>query len=133
MALLSRPELSDGWDPDDDRVVTVWEVTQHSVKLLTLAGGEQATAGLLRSCRRWADLAVATGLCLSSRCAPWRVPLSEVRGRLVGEADRWPVAGPGLLQAERRAGRGPPGWLEGVGGRGQRRLQPVHGRAGPGG
>lgn len=55
VALLARPELPEGWDPDDDRVVTVWEVTQHLVKRLTSAGGEQAAADLLRQCGRWAD------------------------------------------------------------------------------
>ena len=55
VALLARDNLPGGWDPDDDRVVTVWEVTQHLVKRLTSEGGEQAAAQLLRQCRRWAD------------------------------------------------------------------------------
>lgn len=55
VALCSRDELPDGWGPEDDRVVTVWEVTQHLVKRLTSAGGEQAAAELLRRCRQWTD------------------------------------------------------------------------------
>ncbi len=57
VVLIGRDDLSDNWDPDTDRHLTVWEVTQHLVKRLTSAGGEQAAADLLRKCRRWGDQA----------------------------------------------------------------------------
>lgn len=57
VVLFSRDKLPDDWDPDTDRHLTVWEVTQHLVKRLTSAGGEQAAADLLRKCRRWGDQA----------------------------------------------------------------------------
>jgi len=55
--LIARDRLPDRWDPDTDRHLTVWEVTQHLVKRLTSAGGEQTAADLLRKCRRWGDAA----------------------------------------------------------------------------
>jgi len=57
VVLTSRDNLPDHWDPGTDRHLTVWEVTQHLVKRLTSAGGEQAAADLLRKCRRWGDAA----------------------------------------------------------------------------
>lgn len=57
VALIGRDDLPDKWDPDTDRHLAVWEVTQHLVKRLTSAGGEQAAADLLRKCRRWGDQA----------------------------------------------------------------------------
>jgi putative DNA methylase len=69
VALLARPELPDGWDPAGDRMVTVWEVTQHLVKRLTAAGGEQAAADLLGRCRKWADEARNLAYWLSATAA----------------------------------------------------------------
>ena len=57
VVLIGRDDLPDNWDPSTDRHLTVWEVTQHLVKRLTSAGGEQAAADLLRKCRRWGDQA----------------------------------------------------------------------------
>jgi len=57
VVLIGRDDLPDSWDPETDRHLTVWEVTQHLVKRLTSAGGEQAAADLLRKCRRWGDQA----------------------------------------------------------------------------
>jgi len=57
VALVPRDQLPDAWDPRSDRRVGVWEVTQHLVKRLTSAGGEQAAADLLRRCRPWRDAA----------------------------------------------------------------------------
>lgn len=53
--LYTRDELPERWSPDDDNRVTVWEVTQHLVRRLTSAGGEQAAARLLGQTKRWAD------------------------------------------------------------------------------
>lgn len=55
VALVSRSELPRDWAPEEDRRVTVWEVTQHLVKRLTSIGGELAAAALLRRTRQWAD------------------------------------------------------------------------------
>jgi len=57
VVLTPRGKLPDAWDPATDRHLTVWEVTQHLVKRLTSAGGEQAAADLLRKCRQWGDAA----------------------------------------------------------------------------
>lgn len=57
VVLIPRSGLPDDWDPDTDRHLTVWEITQHLVKRLTSAGGEQAAADLLRKCRRSGDAA----------------------------------------------------------------------------
>jgi putative DNA methylase len=52
--LRARSELPEDWSPDTDRLVTVWEVTQHLVRRLT-GQGEAAAADLLRQCKRWAE------------------------------------------------------------------------------
>jgi putative DNA methylase len=57
VALTPRHKLPDDWDPVTDRHLTVWEVTQHLVRRLTSAGGEQAAADLLRKSRRHGDAA----------------------------------------------------------------------------
>lgn len=44
--LLRREELPTDWDPTRDRRVTIWEVTQHLIRLLERAG-EQGAARLL--------------------------------------------------------------------------------------
>lgn len=46
VALLTREEMPDDWDPAHDARVPVWEVTQHLVKRLE-SGGEQSAAELL--------------------------------------------------------------------------------------
>jgi len=55
VVLIGRDALPDDWDPETDRHLTVWEITQHLVKRLTSAGGEQAAADLLRKVRRHGD------------------------------------------------------------------------------
>lgn len=54
--LLSRRELPTNWDPATDGRVTIWEVTQHLVRLID-TDGEEAAADLLGRCGRWADSA----------------------------------------------------------------------------
>lgn len=54
--LLRRDELPEDWDPETDRRLTVWEVTQQLVKRLD-EGSEADAANLLRNCRRWAEAA----------------------------------------------------------------------------
>jgi hypothetical protein len=54
--LIPRADLPANWAPINERDVTVWEVTQHLVKLLT-SSGEGAAANLLRKCWTWADAA----------------------------------------------------------------------------
>lgn len=44
--LFRRTELEDDWSPEADNRLTVWEATQHLIKLLE-ANGESAAAGLL--------------------------------------------------------------------------------------
>lgn len=44
------------WDPATDGRVTIWEVTQHLVRLMD-TDGEEAAADLLGRCGRWADSA----------------------------------------------------------------------------
>jgi len=46
--LLKRDELSQHWDPDKDKRLTIWEVTQHLIHNLVDKGSEEAAASLLR-------------------------------------------------------------------------------------
>ena len=45
--LFTRPELPAGWDPAEDKRLTVWEATQYLIKRLE-EEGEQAAAALLK-------------------------------------------------------------------------------------
>lgn len=46
--LLARSELPEGWDPGKDPRLTVWECTQHLIRVLQSgSGGETAAAALL--------------------------------------------------------------------------------------
>jgi len=45
--LLGRDELSETWDPATDSRLTIWEVTQHLIRVL-LSDGEEQAAALLR-------------------------------------------------------------------------------------
>ena len=45
--LLRPSELDEGWDPESDTRLTVWETTQHLIRLLE-SGGEGAAAALAR-------------------------------------------------------------------------------------
>lgn len=40
--LVSRADLSDGWDPTTDRRLTVWETTQHLIRTLETRGESEA-------------------------------------------------------------------------------------------
>lgn len=46
--LYKRAELADNWEPEIDEIPTVWEATQHLIKLLDRAGEEAAAALLAR-------------------------------------------------------------------------------------
>ena len=54
--LYKRAELSGNWGPETDDTPTVWEATQHLIKLLEEAG-EEAAAGLLARLGPMADQA----------------------------------------------------------------------------
>jgi putative DNA methylase len=45
--LLERSELPADWDPTTDTKLTVWEVTQHLIRILLGDGGEQEAAALV--------------------------------------------------------------------------------------
>jgi putative DNA methylase len=67
VALLSRTELPDDWDPTRDRHRPVWELTQHLVKRLE-SGGDAAAAELLRPVRADADAVRELAYWLFSVC-----------------------------------------------------------------
>jgi putative DNA methylase len=46
--LLDRAEYPDGWDPESDKRITVWEVCQHLIRRLDGDGGAVSAASLLR-------------------------------------------------------------------------------------
>ena len=46
--ILRRDELPEDWDPVMDKRLTVWEVTQHLIRVLVDKGSEEAAAHLLR-------------------------------------------------------------------------------------
>jgi putative DNA methylase len=70
--LRDRSELPVDWDPVTDRNLTVWEVTQHLIRLLLGDGGEQRAAGLV---------AKVGGLAEPARDLAYRLfELSEKRG-----------------------------------------------------
>ena len=46
--LLSRDELKPDWNPDTDNRLTIWEITQHLIRILETQG-EQAAAKILNS------------------------------------------------------------------------------------
>jgi putative DNA methylase len=46
--LLKRNELAEDWDPSTDNRLTVWEITQHLIRLLVDKGSEEAASNLLK-------------------------------------------------------------------------------------
>ena len=45
--ILRRDEMAADWDPTKDKRLTIWEVTQHLIKVLVDKGSEEAAADLL--------------------------------------------------------------------------------------
>ena len=62
--LLDRQELPTDWNPVSDRRLTVWEATQHLIRMLDI-GGEARSADLLRQ--------VGTGLGETARELAYRL------------------------------------------------------------
>jgi putative DNA methylase len=65
--LLPRAELDPAWDPLTDTRITVWEVTQHLIRVLSL-DGEAAAADLVRRVGGLADTARDLAYRLYSIC-----------------------------------------------------------------
>jgi putative DNA methylase len=65
--LVRRDELDDGWDPVNDRRLTVWEATQHLIRRLE-TGGELAAATLLYNLGGYAETARDLAYRLYSIC-----------------------------------------------------------------
>lgn len=86
VALLSRGELPDGWDPDRDRAKPVWEITQHVVKQLT-EHGEAAAAAILRKVPSEADTVRELAYWLFEACERSRPAEAQVYDALVTS---WP-------------------------------------------
>jgi putative DNA methylase len=62
--ILSRDELDDDWDPEDDRHLTVWECLQHLVKLHEKDGISHDTAVLLKKINTQAEAVKDLAYCL---------------------------------------------------------------------
>jgi putative DNA methylase len=71
--LTSYDNLPNDWTPGGDRRATAWEVTQQLVRRLTVGGGEQAAAELLRQSGRTADEARSL--------AYWLANIAATKGR----------------------------------------------------
>jgi putative DNA methylase len=65
--LVSRAELPDGWDPETDKRLTVWESTQHLIRTLETKG-ESAAASLLNKLGGMGDTARDLAYRLYSSC-----------------------------------------------------------------
>jgi len=55
--ILRRDELPEDWDPATDKRLTVWEVTQHLIRVLVDKGSEEAAADLLKKVGALGDVA----------------------------------------------------------------------------
>jgi putative DNA methylase len=62
--ILSRDELDDDWDPEDDRHLTVWECLQHLVRLHEKDGISHDTAVLLKKISARAEAVKDLAYCL---------------------------------------------------------------------
>lgn len=62
--ILSRDELDDDWEPEDDRHLTVWECLQHLVKLHEKDGISHDTAVLLKKINIQAEAVKDLAYCL---------------------------------------------------------------------
>ena len=102
--LTTRDELPKDWSPQTDGRVTAWEVTQHLVNRLTMGGGEQAAAELLRQSLRYADDARSLAYWLSNMAATKSRPKDAL------DYDALVTSWPELVRlAEREEGEGPTG------------------------
>ena len=84
--LLSRGELSDGWDPATDDRVPVWEATQHLIRRLE-SDGEVSAARLFRQLGGMADSCKALAYRLYDVCESSRPNLAGPYNML---AASWP-------------------------------------------
>ena len=62
--ILSRDELDDDWDPEEDRHLTVWECLQHLVRLHETDGISHGTAVLLKKINIQAEAVKDLAYCL---------------------------------------------------------------------
>jgi len=62
--ILSRDELDDDWDPDEDRHLTVWECLQHLVRRHEKDGISHNTAVLLKKINAQAEAVKDLAYCL---------------------------------------------------------------------
>jgi putative DNA methylase len=65
--LVPRDEMPSDWDPQSDKRLTIWEATQHLIRLL-LAGGEESAGALLRELGGVGDTAQLLAYRLFSIC-----------------------------------------------------------------
>ncbi len=75
--ILSRDELDQDWDPEDDRHLTVWECLQHLVRLHEKDGISHDTAVLLKKLSTQAEAIKDLAYCLYDICANKRKDAKE--------------------------------------------------------
>ena len=75
--ILSRDELEEDWDPEDDRHLTVWECLQHLVRLHEKDGISHDTAVLLKKLNTQAEAIKDLAYCLYDICANKRKDAKE--------------------------------------------------------
>lgn len=75
--ILSREELDDDWDPEDDTHLTVWECLQHLVRRHEKDGISHDTAVLLKKLEAKAEAVKDLAYCLYDICANKRKDAKE--------------------------------------------------------
>lgn len=75
--VLSRDELDNDWDPEDDHHLTVWECLQHLVRLHEQDGISLGTAILLKKISAHAEAVKDLAYCLYDICANKRKDAKE--------------------------------------------------------
>ena len=65
--LLKPAELSNNWDPETDKRLTVWEMVHHLIRVLD-AGGETAAAALAKKLGSKAEVARELAYRLYTMC-----------------------------------------------------------------
>lgn len=75
--ILTRDELDEDWDPEEDRHLTVWECLQHLVRLHEKDGISHDTAVLLKKLNTHAEAIKDLAYCLYDICANKRKDAKE--------------------------------------------------------
>ncbi|MGP8132976.1 MAG: DUF1156 domain-containing protein, partial [Halobacteriota archaeon] len=87
--LLGRTELPDGWNPVNDKRLTVWETTQHLIRTLETKGETEAAA-LLNKLGGIGEIARECAFCEIHPSAPTVQKINTLRSSQLS-AIVWPT------------------------------------------